>query len=896
MRPNDPLRKDGTEDLGSAVANDAGTVDAGGIYSVSNDSGSSDAAGNAANAGANRAEANPAVDAAANDAGANATRAGANATKPGVNPADTAAAADASDDAPFVPGLTSDEVRQRVADGLVNANTGVKTKSVRRIIAEHTLTTFNFVNLGLACLVAITGQLRNLTFMVIVIANLLVGVVQEIRAKRTVDKLTILTAKAVRVRRDGRVVEVGVHDLVMDDVVELSRGDQVPADSIVVQGAPQMDESLLTGESAKVQKKSGDLLYSGSFVDSGYVLARVSRVGRDGYAAQISAEAKQLKPVNSEILTTLRTIISLGTRLMLPLGVGLFLRTLFMDGSTLNDAILSTVAALVGMIPQGLILLTSSVLAIATIRLGRRNVLVQQSYCVETLARVDTLCLDKTGTITSGAMEVDKIHPLGTAPFAQGEREVLRCALSIVMANEGDINATASALRACAVERGVVAERAAVAIPFSSDHKYSGCVTQDGEALVMGAAQFVLGSQYPRYEHAAHSFDPLDRVLVVARVGGFDQDGGIFGKLDVVGFVGIRDQIRPTASRTIEFFRNANVEPKVISGDDAATVSAIAKEVGVPGADHYVDATTLDTPQKIERAARECTVFGRVTPQQKRSIVRALQKQGHTVAMTGDGVNDVLALREADCSVAMASGSAAARNVAEIVLVDDDFAHMPQVVAEGRRSINNLQRSASLFLVKTVFSAALAFVCIFMPPYPFVPIQMSLLSAAVIGLPSFVLALEPNHEMVRGSFLVNVLKRSLPASIVEVVALVACIALGRAMQSDFYQVSTECLYLAFAVGVALIVRISQPLTWLRFLLLVVIVGMVAGASLLFPWFFSIAELTPTMALLLLAGAAASVVVFNVLYDWFGRYAQGKTKFTRLIVKLEEKDARKRSSV
>ncbi|MGN0055202.1 MAG: HAD-IC family P-type ATPase [Atopobiaceae bacterium] len=798
-------------------------------------------------------------------------------------------------------GLSSEEVADRVRRGLVNANSDIRTKSVKRIIAEHTLTTFNLVNVVLAALVAFTGQYRNMAFMVIVLANLLVGVVQELRAKRMVDRLTILTAKAVKVRREGHVEEVGVHDLVLDDVIELSRGDQVPADSTVLQGQPRMNESLLTGESATVPKQAGDLLYSGSFVDSGYVVARVQKVGADGYAARISAEAKQLKAVRSEILTTLRTIIGLATRLMVPLGIGLFLRTYFSDGATLNGAILTTVAALVGMIPQGLILLTSSVLAIATIRLGRRNVLVQQSYCVETLARVDTLCLDKTGTITSGAMEVDDVRAVGENASEdvsdQARRRVLQAALSVVRANEGDVNATARAVMERAVAEGVEALDAVVAVPFSSERKLSGCTVADGRSFVMGASQFVLHEDYQSYESVARSFDPLDRVVVVAQVDGFSTEGAPLGRPRVLGFVGIRDQIRPTASRTIAFFRQAGVEPKVISGDDAATVAAIARRVGVPGADSYVDATTLDTPEKLRKAATTCAVFGRVTPQQKRSLVRALQQEGRTVAMTGDGVNDVLALREADCSVAMASGSAAARNVAEIVLVDNDFAHMPEVVAEGRRSINNLQRSASLFLVKTVFSAALAFICIFMPPYPFVPVQMSLLSAAVIGVPSFVLALEPNHELVRGSFLVNVLSKSLPASVTEVVALGICLWLGRMTHMEFAQISTACLFLALVVGFALIVRISLPLTPLRVALLCFIMAMVTFASIWMAGFFEIARLEGSVAVLLLVGAVASVVLFNVLYDRFGRYAQGDgSMFARLVSRLEARDARKRSSV
>ncbi len=786
-------------------------------------------------------------------------------------------------------GLSSAEVAERIAQGKTNANTDIKTKSIGQILREHTFTLFNFVNVALAVLVAITGQYRNMTFMLVVLINLVIGVVQEVRAKQMVDKLSIVTANKVRVIRDGKEQEVGIDDLVLDDLFVLSHGDQVPADAVVVNGGPAVDESLLTGESNHIEKQPGDELFSGSFIVAGAVTARVSRVGLDGYAAKINAEARYVKEVSSEILKTLQMIIKFATFALVPLGLALFLRTLFMEGTSLNDAILSTVAAVVGMIPQGLVLLTSSVLAIATTRLGAKKVLVQQQYCVETLARVDTLCLDKTGTITSGKMAVTSMRATGDVPYDDRKcLDMLVCATTVMSANGADANETAQAMLAYADEMGLEPLPIAREIPFSSARKYSGCITKDGRGIVVGAAQFVLGDDYATYEPEVRSFVLTERVLTIAEVEGFDEKSVIQGKPKVLGYVGISDEVRESAPETIDFFKAQGVDLKVISGDDPATVSAIADSVGIAGAKNYVDATTLKTEEDLQNAARTTTVFGRVTPQQKRSLVRALHADGHVVAMTGDGVNDVLALKEADCSVAMAAGSAAARNVAEIVLADNDFAHMPEVVDEGRRSINNLQRSASLFLVKTVFSAVLALVCIFLPPYPFIPIQMTLLSSSIIGWPSFVLALEPNHDRVKGNFLANVLRKSLPASVAIVFALICVQVYERVFGLSFAQASTLSMYLTGIVGVALIARISLPLNPLRSALLVTVVCMLLGGSVLFQSFFKLAPMLPNMFVFLGVVGAISLALFLFLYARFDVEEGQNDPLAGMLSKLEER--------
>ena len=766
-------------------------------------------------------------------------------------------------------GLSDEEVAARVQAGLVNADAEVKTKSVSQIVREHTMTFFNAVNLGLALLVMITGQYRNMLFMGVVLSNLLIGIVQELRAKRMVDRLTIITASDVRVIRGGQERSIPVEQVVADDLVIVSHGDQVPADGVVVRGSASMNESLLTGESDAIPKVIDDEVLSGSFVDSGSLVFRATNVGVDSYASRINDEAKFVKPITSEIRDTLNWIIRMATLTLVPIGAALFLRSVLSDSMDTNSAILTTVAAVVGMIPQGLVLLTSSVLAIATTRLGMRQVLVQQAYCVETLARVDVLCLDKTGTITTGQMEVAEVRPWRGVTADEARRAVV----TVAKANAADANETSRAILAYGEAEGVEALDCVRSVPFSSATKLSGCLTADGQALVLGAAQFVLGPLFSTYEGEVRSFDHLQRVLVVAEADGFTDEGVPTGRPRVLGFVGIRDQIRDTAAQTMAYFVEQGVGLRVISGDDPMTVSAIAEAVGVPDANKWVDATFLESMEEIEEAVRSRRVFGRVTPTIKRELIRCLRAEGHTVAMTGDGVNDILALKEANCSVAMASGSAAARNVADIVLADSDFSHMPEVVSEGRRSINNLQRSAALFLMKTVYAAALALVCVFMPPFPLLPIQMSLVSTAIIGVPSFALALEPNRELVRGRFLTNVLARSFPASAAIAGGLFAMLVVQRGLGGGFEEVSTCCMLLTAAVGIMLIYRIAQPLNALRIALLAFCLAYVVLGCTLFTEFFGVVRLAMVPALCCAAIILASVLGFNWLYDYSTTKAQ-----------------------
>lgn len=786
-------------------------------------------------------------------------------------------------------GLSEAEVAERVAQGKVNTNADVQTKTVKQIVSEHTFTLFNGINLFMFILVLFTAELRNALFMGVVLSNLAIGVFQEIRAKRMVDKLSILTAKTVRVRRGDATVELAFEDLVLDDVVLLARGDQVPADAVVISGTAFFDESLLTGESNSIEKGAGSELFSGSFVDAGSVWARLTHVGIDSYAAKINAGAKYIKPVHSEILDTLRIIIELATLLIFPLGIGLFLRTYLMDAAGLNEAILSTVAAVIGMIPQGLVLLTSTVLAIATTRLATKKVLVQQSYCVETLARVDVLCLDKTGTITTGRMLVSRTTGIDGGEPEAGAAQAARVFVTIAEANASDANDTARAILAYGLEKDIKADACVRAVPFNSAYKYSGCVTHDGRALIMGAPRFIL-THDDRALQMLGQFDPVERVLVSCEIDGFDERGNIQGEVRPIGFISIHDEIRASAPDTIRFFAEQGVELRVISGDDPRTVSAIASSVGIEHAERAVDASQLKSGEELLAAARDMRVFGRVTPDQKRSLIKYLQAGKHVVAMTGDGVNDVLALKEADCSISMASASAAARNVSELVLADNDFAHIPEIVAEGRRSINNLQRSASLFLVKTVYSTLLAFICIAMPPYPFIPIQMSLISTAIIGLPSFVLALERNRDRVKGSFLANVFMRSLPASISIVAALFAAILLGRLLNMSFEEISTLCMALITLVGIALIVLISRPLTVVRGALIVIVsMIMIVGCFFYSDFFHTVLDRVAVWVLVIIMGAA-SVILFVYLFRRAERDLAQGGRSSRRIARIKDRYA------
>ena len=743
-------------------------------------------------------------------------------------------------------GLTEQQVEQRRSQGLSNGSGAIKTQSEKQILLKNILTPFNILNFILAGMVLAVGSFKNMLFLGVIFCNILIGTFQEIRAKRTIDKLSLIAAPKARVIRDGNIQEITIEEIVLDDVLLLSSGGQICADAILLEGECEVNESLITGESDPVYKKPGDLVLSGSFVVSGSCRARTEHVGADNYANQITNSAKYVKRPNSEIMFWINRIIKWLGIALLPIGILLFCKQYFLTDSGLQDTVVSVVAALVGMIPEGLVLLTSVVLAVSVIRLSSHKTLVQELFCIETLARVDTLCLDKTGTITEGSMQVDELLPLSGTESRYAEDALASLASSLT-----DSNPTFLAIQAhfsnapgwqCMEIR-----------PFSSARKWSGASFSHMGTFVMGAAEFILkdGMETLRPQIEAYS-QTGQRVLLLAHSPQPFREKELPEELSPLALVVLSDKIRPEAPRTLRYFADQGVDLKVISGDNAVTVANIARKAGLENADRYIDASTLHTEEELTKAASCYSVFGRVTPQQKLSLVKALKAQGHTVAMTGDGVNDVLALKEADCSIAMASGSDAARTVSQLVLLDSNFASMPRVVQEGRRSINNLQRSASLFLVKSIFSAILALCFIFLPAdYPFQPIQMTLISALTIGAPSFILALEPNRERIRGKFIVNVIQKSLPAALTMVLNILLLTAVHSYLGFSQEQFSTMAVILTGTTSLMMLYKVCTPFNLLRGALSLAMTLTFILAIVFFGWFFSLTPLNLPMILTLM---------------------------------------------
>lgn len=753
-------------------------------------------------------------------------------------------------------GLSQGQVAARVAEDLVNHNSTVPTKSVACIIRDNVCTLFNLVITILGVAVLLVGSYKNLLFMGIMFCNLIIGIVQEIRAKRIIDRLSLLSAAGAHVVRDGKTSVIPVEEIVLDDVLELERGNQVICDCILLDGTCDVNESLITGESDSVGKKPGDLLLSGSFVVNGRCRARAEHVGAENYVSVISNEARRHKKAKSEIMNALQRIILVVSIAIIPIGAALFYNQYNLDGNTLQHAVVFTTAALIGMIPEGLVLLTSSVLAISVIRLSKYQVMVQELYCIEALARVDVLCLDKTGTITEGSMELKEVRPLDGV-----SDEAVEEALSHLCAVMEDDTPTFCSI--ASRYGGKPSKKAERILPFSSEKKWSGAYFGEEGGYVLGAPEMIL-PDLGKYKPLADELAAQGRVLLLAHSKGDFAGKELPAALSPMALLLIQDVIRPDAKDTLRYFAEQGVTLKVISGDNPITVSTIARRVALPDADRYVDATTLHTPEDIADAVERYAVFGRVSPQQKKQMVQALQKKKHTVAMTGDGVNDVLALREADCSVAMASGNDAARNVSQLVLLDSNFSSMPQVVREGRRSINNLQRSASLFIVKTIYSICLALLFLFLPMrYPFVPIHLTLISALTIGYPSFVLALEPNHDRIRGSFIKNVVSRSVPTAATILTGVVSVMLVGPCFGLTEGQVSTVCVMLAAFTGLLLIFKLCTPFNLLRRLLFGSICAALLLCFLFFQSFFSLAAFSTP---LLVAGAIALAGVF--LLFWF----------------------------
>ena len=708
-----------------------------------------------------------------------------------------------------IQGLTRSQVEKRVQAGKTNVMVDSVSKTTREIVIENTFTYFNMIFFVLTILVCLAGSFRSLTFLPVVIGNTLIGIFQEVRAKNVLEKMNILNAPSTTVIRDGEMIQVSSEQLVLDDVVVFHGGEQIPADAVVLSGEVQVNESLLTGESDELTKKAGMRLMSGSFIVSGECYARLEKVGEDSYISKLTLEAKKMgSGEQSEMIRAINKLVKWVGIAVIPVGIILFAQGYFVNHETFSESIVAMVAAVIGMIPEGLYLLTTVALAVSTIRLAKQKVLLHDMKSIETLARVDVLCVDKTGTITENNMIVNEC--IETEEYEDDSSlPPLEVMIGDFANNMSSDNITMEALKKKYTQNS--GKTAVSRTSFSSRVKYSSVTYEDG-AYVLGAPELVLREDYANYEDFIRDLAGKGyRVLVFGKYLGTIDGEPLTDKVIPYGIITLSNAIREMAPKTFKYFENQGVTVKVISGDNAATVAEVANQAGIANAENYVDATTLQSEEDIYRAVNENTVFGRVTPKQKQQMVQALQKAGHTVAMTGDGVNDILAMKDADCSVAMASGSDAAAQAAQVVLLESDFSKMPSVVLEGRRVVNNIQRSASLFLVKNIFSFLLSiFSAVFMITYPLEPSQVSLISMFTIGVPGFFLAMETNKSRIKGNFLANVLLRALPAGLTDVVAVGALVMCGRAFGLETNEVATAATMLLAIVGFMILFRISEP--------------------------------------------------------------------------------------
>ena len=841
-------------------------------------------------------------------------------------------------------GLTDEQVNERIEQGKVNADENPNTRTYKQIVRENTLTFFNFLNLVLLILVLMVGSYKNAFFVGIIIINTLIGIAQEIRAKKTIDKLAILTAKKSIVIREGKKWTVPTEDLVLDDLVCLKTGDQVPADAKVLEGSVEVNESLLTGESDNLPKNVGDELFSGSFVTSGEACCQIIHVGKDNYAAQITSEAKEFKRRNSELKNSLNAILKVISIIIVPLGALLFYKQYYIVENTFKASVVSMVAGVLGMIPEGLVLLTSVALTLGALVLANKKTLVQELYCIETLARVDTLCLDKTGTITEGTMCVGRVEPWSESllrnltedkeepdeggmlqdqeiqpenaetqnPDTGSQTEADQAEITDETAVLQDIheiedmmgnlmyvlkdqNATIDALRKrFPTKTSMTPEHI---IPFSSDRKYSGAVFEDRGTYLMGAAQFLFPEGREEILEVCQKYAQEGlRVLTLAHSSQMAEGTELPADLEPVALLLLTDVIREEAPDTLKFFDSQEVDLKVISGDDPVTVSAIAKRAGLKNAESYVDATTLETEEDLEEAVSKYSVFGRVTPQQKKEMVQALQKQGHTVAMTGDGVNDVLALKEADCSIAMAQGSDAAKNIANVVLLDSNFASMPHIVNQGRRVVNNIRTAASMFLIKTMFSVMLSLLTIFFGnTYPFEPIQMSLISACAVGIPTFLLAQENNYDKIDHTFLRHVFLNAFPAAITISSCVFAIMLVCQNVYHSNAMLSTACVLVTGWNYMAALKTVYAPLNTYRKVIIYGMQFIFFAAAVMFQKLLALGSLDFGLIILVFILMTFAPVLIDVITSWLkGIYAKSLDKekpgkFTGFVNKLSKKN-------
>ncbi len=727
-------------------------------------------------------------------------------------------------------GLTSKQVQEHTLHGWVNLPVDPPSKTVEEIIRSNVFTYFNLIFLVLAILLIVVGSFRNLTFLPVIIANTLVGIIQEIRSKRVLDKLSVLNEPKATVIRDGKEEIVSADSLVIEDIVRFSAGNQICADATVMLGEVQVNEALITGESDEITKRPGDTLLSGSFIVSGECRARLDKVGEDSYISKLTVEAKAAKEgEQSEMIRSLNKLVKVVGILIIPIGILLFSQQFFIEKIGFQTSVTSMVAAVIGMIPEGLYLLATVALVVSVMRLAKQKVLAHDMKCIETLARVNVLCVDKTGTITENTMQVDRV--VEAAPYLEMEEKLpLETLIGDFASSMSRDNITMAALQDYFQQNSTRKPRSITS--FSSAYKYSSATFDDG-AYILGAPEFVLRDDYAEYQDEIEGYGEQGyRVLVFGTYAGEVTGKALTEKVTPLGYILLSNPIRKEAKETFTYFAQQGVEIKVISGDNPVTVSRVADEAGIRNAHLYVDASTLNSMEEIEAAVLKYTVFGRVTPAQKRQFVQALKKHGKTVAMTGDGVNDILALKDADCSIAMASGSDAAAQAAQLVLLDSNFACMPSVVMEGRRVVNNIQRSASLFLVKNIFSFLMSiFSVIFMITYPLEPSQISLISMFTIGIPAFLLALEPNKNIIEGHFLTNVLLKALPAGLTDFFVVGALVVFAEVFEVNSTDISTAATMLLAIVGFMILFRISRPMDKIRWgIFIFSIVGLIFSST------------------------------------------------------------------
>lgn len=753
-------------------------------------------------------------------------------------------------------GLTDEQINDRINNNLLNYDTSIPTKRISKIISDNIFTPFNLLNFILALAIFLVGSYKNLLFFGVVICNTLISTIQEIRSKKIIDRLSVISQTKVIVQRNGKEEKINVNEIVLDDIVILKSGYQVVVDSILKSGNVEVNEAFITGESEPVYKKKGDIILSGSFIVSGTCKAQVIHIGEENYTSIISRDAKVLKKIQSEIMRTLNKIIRFISIIIIPISILLFMNQINIDGNNFESAVINTVAAIIGMIPEGLVLLTSTVLAVSIIRISKYNVLVQELYSIEALARVNTICLDKTGTITEGVMEVSQVVSISK----QKNREI-ELMLSFFANTMCDINSTMDAIvKKYSTQEKIIPNRI---INFSSSRKYCG-IEINKETYILGAPEIICKNIFKQIESEVEKYNSDSRVIMLAKSKNQFIGHDLPNNIEPIALIVIKDIIRPSSKKTIAYFKKQGVNIKIISGDNPKTVNEIAKQVGL-NKNNYIDATLLKDFDSIKKAVAKYDIFGRVTPTQKKDIIIALKQLGNVVAMTGDGVNDVLALKESDFSIALSSGSDAARNVSQLVLLDSNFESLPIVLREGRKCINNIQRSATLFLCKTIYATTLAILFLFIDlKYPFIPIQLTLTSVVTIGIPSFILALEPNNDKIMGRFLVNILSKAFPAAITIVLNIIIIMSLMPILNITSSQASTLSVIITGFTGFMLLYKISIPLNRVRTILLILMITLFITSIVGLSPLFSLALITPNLLLLVLILMMISVTFFNTI--------------------------------